>query len=178
MNPIQIDTLLASVTRELETAGFHMLGDMRNLVRGDAGIARPLIARLLADDEGAVIAAVYPARDEAVAAGRTGSPHAIDLETPLDDGTFLTTSNAPAAAGMPDMPPQVLGECLAPGTDAATLLERHRLRVAEWLRTRPTVSPLHSRSADDALHHRQRLDDILAAFQGRSRTCSPERHRA
>lgn len=168
MNSPQTDKVLATLTGELESAGFHMLGEMRDFMRERAGDDRPALARVLADDEGTVTAAVYRSPLAGAAERGAGIFHAIDLETPLDDGTFLTTSTAPGA-GLVEQSPQVRSECLAAGTDVSTLLERHRLRVAEWLRTRPSVSPLRSHTIEDVIGHRQRLDAIHAACR-RDRT--------
>lgn len=173
--------MLAAVTQELETAGFQLLGDLRDLAHA-AGVVMPMVARVFVDAEGAITAAVYDAPAGGVSAGGApagllGACPAIDLETPLDDGTVLATSNAPGADAL-EAPPHVRGEWLAAGTGVCALLERHRLRVAEWLRTRPAVSPLRMRSIDDVIRHRQRHEGIRSWIPPVGQPGVEERQRA
>lgn len=176
MTSIHTATMLAAVVQELETAGFQLLGDLRDLAQA-AGAAMPIVARVFVDAEGAITAAVYDAPAGGPPAGLLNAFPAVDLETPLDDGTVLTTSNAPGADVL-EASPHVRGEWLAAGTGVCALLERHRLRVAEWLRTRPAVSPLRTRSIDDVIHHRQRLEELRAGNAPDGQPGVAERQRA
>lgn len=155
----------ARMTRELEAAGFRMVGDMMDVTLEQAGGAlMPVMARVLVGDGGTVLAAVYHARLKGSAATGEGNFHVVDIESVLDDGTFAMTSNAPTASAL-DSPPEVSTLFLPPGIGVAELLDEHRAHLAAWLVARPGVGPLLSESMRDVIGHQQRLDEIKAAFR-------------
>ncbi len=145
----------------LEAEGFAWLADVEDVtVTAAGGAMMPAAMRVMAGDEGAVIAAIYHARARCAGA----SYRIADFETPLQDGTFLITSNA-ALAGKLASPPEVHAEFHADDTPVATLLARHRERLAEHARTHAGVGALPTSTLADALQHQERLDAIKVRFR-------------
>jgi hypothetical protein len=145
----------------LEADGFSWLADIENAtISAAGGVMMPTAMRMLVGEEGAVIAAIYHARTR----GPGASYRITDLETPLDDGTFLITSNAELAGSFAS-PPEVHAEFLAADTSVATVLARHRARLAEYVRAHEGVAALPTATIADALQHQERLDAIKARFR-------------
>lgn len=159
---------LASYERtqaELEGLGFTLLTDIADVTVNEAGgQVMPTFVRVMVRDEGAVIAAVYHARVHGSQPTGQGNFHVLDFETPVSDGAFVMTSNAPMAGSLDD-PAEVESEFLPVGTTADVLLARHQARMAAYLADHPGAQPLRSRSIDDVIAHQQRLDEIKAAFR-------------
>ena len=147
--------------QELEADGFTWLADVEDVtVTAAGGAMLPAAMRVLAGDDGAVVAAIYHAR----ARGAGASYRIADFETPLDDGTFLITSNA-ALAGRLASPPEVHAEFHADDTPVAALLARHRERMAEHASTHAGVAALPTSTLAEALQHQERLDAIKVRFR-------------
>ena len=145
----------------LEADGFTWLADVEDVtVTAAGGAMMPAAMRMMAGDEGAVIAAIYHARARCAEA----SYRIADFETPLEDGTFMITSNA-ALAGKLASPPEVHAEFHADDTPLATLLARHRERLAEHARTHAGVAALPTSTLAEALQHQERLDAIKVRFR-------------
>ena len=155
----------ARTTRELEAAGFQVIGDMMDVTLERAGgVLMPEMARVLVGDAATTLAAVYHARLKGSAPSGDGNFHVVDIESVLDDGTFAMTSNAPSAGSL-ESPPEVSTVFLPPGTGVAALLDEHRAHLAAWLVARPGAGLLLSESMADVVGHQQRLDEIKAAFR-------------
>jgi hypothetical protein len=147
--------------QELEADGFTWLADVEDVtVTAAGGVMMPAAMRMLAGDEGTVIAALYHARTR----GPGASYRIADFETPLQDGTFLITSNA-AIAGKLASPPEVHAEFLADDTPVATLLARHRERLAGYASAHAGVAALPTSTLAEALQHQERLDAIKVRFR-------------
>jgi hypothetical protein len=153
-------------SEELAAHGFTILGDLENVTLNQGGgVLMPIVIRAHCGDAGAVMCCVYHARVH----GAPREPgeksfHIVDVETPLDDGAFLMTSNAPMAGAI-TAPPQVHSEFQPAGTPAGALLHRHRERLHDYLAAHPGVSPLPTLTVADTLAHQARLDAIKAAFR-------------
>ena len=159
-----LDAAFYDAGRELlEGEGFAWLADVEDVtVTSAGGPMMPAAARVMAGDEGAIIAALYHARSARTGTG--ASFRIADFETPLRDGTFIVTSNA-ELAGRLASPPEVHAEFHAADTSIAALLLRHRSRVGEHARSHPDVAPLPTASLAHALQHQERLDAIKSRFR-------------
>jgi hypothetical protein len=87
--------------------------------------------------------------------------HCADFETEFDDRSFLTTSNAQAAA-LISAPPTIETHYFPYGTSSSVLLDAHRRRLDEILHTRSGVKPIALSCASDLLQmqKRQRLQKM------------------
>ena len=148
----------------LEAEGFSRVADIADMtITRAGGILMPMMARVLVGDGGRVTAALYHARVTGSAAQGEGNHHVVDLETAFDDGTYVNTSNAPSA-GKLESPPTIHDD-FVPGTEPLALLQRHRMRVSDYLRTRPGVDVRTVATLEDVIAMQQRQDDIKAAFR-------------
>ena len=146
----------------LEHEGFSWLADIEDAtVTAAGGAMMPTVARMLAGDGGDVIAGIYHARTGRCATV-PASYQIADLETPLQDGTFLITSNA-ALAGSFARPPEMDAEFHDADTPIATLIARHRERLRAY--TDRGVAALPTSTIAEALQHQERLDAIKSRFR-------------
>lgn len=90
--------------------------------------------------------------------------HCHGFETEFSDGSFLTTSNA-AAAAMIALPPSVAAEFLPQATPLKPVFLRHRERVKQRLHQQPGLRWTAVRSADDLLAMQRRLQTVKAAHR-------------
>ena len=149
----------------LESDGFSWLADVEDMtVTAAGGAMMPAAARVMAGDDGAIIAAIHHARTRATTGAGAASYRIADFETPFDDGTFMITSNA-ALAGALSSPPEVHAEFHDAATSVPTLLARHRARLREHASTHTGVAPLSTSTVNEALAHQERLDAIKSAFR-------------
>lgn len=159
-----------AATARLQAAGFVMLGDIEDLTVNALPVTRPTILRVLRSADGITTAAIYESVMRGVAAllvrlqGGPWRAQVVELETVLDDGTFLGTGNAFAAAAI-DQPPQIRVLHLPPGTTVDELLARHAERLREALAAVPGVAPVPVTTLEEALHHQDRSEEIKAAFR-------------
>lgn len=88
--------------------------------------------------------------------GNLSTKHCCGFETELSDGTFITTSNAQAAAMM-SLPASVQAEFFPYGTGVAQLLQRHRDKVAAALQATPGLRAVPVRTQADLMACQARL---------------------
>jgi len=81
---------------------------------------------------------------------------AVDLETELSDGSFVTTSDATQAAKASEFT-DISRVFLPQGTPPAQLLAAHREHLQQILAAKPGVSPVVVRSFDELRESQNRL---------------------
>lgn len=93
--------------------------------------------------------------------GALKTRNCVDFETELSDGSFITTSNALAAAKI-SLPAEIDGEHYPYGHPVTALLQRHRQRLAARLAASPGLKPLRVDSVEDVLAMSARLQALKA----------------
>jgi hypothetical protein len=87
----------------------------------------------------------------------------IDIETDLDNGVFICTSNAALAAAVGG-PSSILKRFHPDGTPPEVLLEDHLQRLDDYLRANPGVKPLALKTLDQIRESADRQDEAKRAW--------------
>jgi len=158
-----------SVTASLRQAGFAELGDVEDVTVSSTGPGLPTAIRVMVSADGTVTAGVFHVKVAGLLglllrAMRLNPVRIVDLETAIDDGRFMTTSNAPLVGNLAQ-PPELFAEFLPPSTSVSGLLARHQERLAEHLRGHRDSRPMPARSLVEVLRHQERLEEIKARFR-------------
>lgn len=148
-----------ATTRRLEARGFVHLEDIIDVeVARTRPTARVFIRSLRSGDE-AVVCGLYHFCERGMLRFLTrkilSDVRVCDLETELSDGSFVCTSNAPAATTFDFGDNVVMYRVASP--DVEQLLRAHEGAVAERLQSAPNVTVVRSRTAEDVRAFADRL---------------------
>ena len=156
------------MTAALEALGFRRLGDLEDVTSNASGIALPTLIRTMVSGDGKTVAGIY----WVTMPGPLGlllrlmryiPARVVDLETPLDNGHFLLTSNA--QAGGLDSPPEIHNEFMSRDTEPHDLWARHRARLVEIERREPPVRGLATADLAESLRYQNEIEEIKARFR-------------
>jgi len=156
------------LTAALEALGFRRLGDVEDVTSNASGIALPTLIRTLVSGDGKTVAGIY----WVTVPGPLGfllrlmryiPARVVDLETPLDNGHFILTSNA--QAGGLDSPPEIHNEFMPRDTEPHDLWARHRARLVELERREPPIRGLPTADLAESVRHQVQIDEIKARFR-------------
>lgn len=142
---------------EFAALDFSFLGDVEDVTVNRAQIGEPTAVRAMLSEDRAVLGFVYHVE----AGGQTAK--VVELETVLDDGRFLMTSNAKAAAPM-NMPPEIDWQ-FHPGDHVGALVQAHRTRLRDRLAVAEGVRPVAVTSVAELIEHQRHMDEIKARFR-------------
>lgn len=149
----------------LESAGFVRLGDVADLtVTRAGGIIMPTMVRVLVGDGGTTIAGLYHARVTGSRRTGAGNFHILDLETALDDGSFVVTTNATMASAITS-PPKIDAEFLPVTTPVPELRARHAERVRAALESRPGLRSVSSSTLQEVLALQEAMDRLKTEYR-------------
>ena len=157
-----------------EALGFRRFGDIedKTITNSPNTVLRPTFMRALVSRDGTVVMALYDPRIKGLGlrlmlwALRKLPTKVVDCETECSDGSFVATSNAPAAARAIALPPQINVTWLPTNTEARAVYTTHTARLAEHLKSRPGVNPLVVRTPDEMMRSQDRQNALKAAFRG------------
>lgn len=162
------------VQRELEQLGFHRLADVEDVTLSRVYPETRTFVRVMVDDAALIRAGAFHLRARG---GLTGvfsalgviprHIHVVELVTELPRGRFLVTAPTRGLDRL-DPPPEAQVERLPPATSVRQLVEHHRRRIQEHLRTHAAHTPVTMDSYEAVIasvqrghvvasRHRQRL---------------------
>jgi hypothetical protein len=169
-----LDLTFYERTSKLLTAkGFVMLGDVedRTITNTPHGVLMPVMIRCLRSANGTVTAAIYHPRIRPIWLRvllfvlRKTPGKVVDMETECDDGSFVVTTNAAAAAAI-DVPALIETEYLPATARAQDVLQRHSVRVSAHLAARPGVQARVITTHAQMVAMQNRMNALKAAFRG------------
>lgn len=158
--------------RILENHGFRTLADVEDAtITAAPGVLMPVLIRSLLSRDGTIMASLYHPRIKGLFIRfvmwilRQTPGKVVDMETEFTDGSFVLTSNAASAAAM-ELPSLISGEYHPFKTTAHEIHQRHLLRVAAHLESRPGVTARTITTHDELVASQNRQNAIKAAFRG------------
>jgi len=152
----------------LEALGFRRLGDVEDVTSSASGIALPTLIRTMVSGDGKTVAGICWVK----VPGPVGlllrlmgynPAWSVDLETPLDNGHFLLTSNA--QVGALDWPPEIHSEFMPRDTEPRDLWARHGARLVELERREPPVRGLVTVDLAESIRYQHQIEEIKARFR-------------
>ena len=159
-----------SVTARLSAAGFRQLGDVVDETGARAAKWARAVIRILLSRDGTTTAGIYHVKLSGfprvlqVFGLLSRNMRTVGLETELDDGTFVTTSNdreSNTTLEVPRMSRRQFPVVTAP--DA--LLEQHGFHLADTLAAKPGTRPLAFRTLHEVLDSQNRSEEIKSAYR-------------
>ena len=156
------------MTAALEALGFRRLGDLEDVTSNASGIALPTLIRTMVSGDGKTVAGIY----WVTMPGPLGlllrlmrylPARVVDLETPLDNGHFLLTSNA--QAGGLDSPLEIHNEFMPRDSEPRDLWARHRARLVELERREPPIRGLATADLAESIRYQHQIEEIKARFR-------------
>jgi len=150
------------VQKELGGLGFRKLGDLEDLTLSRVYPETRTFVRVMVDDAALIRAGIFHLRPRG---GLTGlfsligviprQVHVLELVTELPRGRFLITAPTRGLDRL-DPPPEVQIERLQPGTATRELVERHRRRIQDHLRSHAAHTPVAMDSLAEVIASVQR----------------------
>jgi hypothetical protein len=173
-------------TERMQARGFRFVADLAKptLTHVPQSVFLPVLIRVMASAEGHVQAAHWQGKARLANQLRVlargilnlrpivllgGFARAmrmrrcIDIETDLDNGVFICTSNAELAATV-NGPPTILRRFHRSGTPVEVLLDDHLLRLKEYLHDHPGVRPLPLQTVEQVKESADRQDEAKRAW--------------
>ncbi|HLL47768.1 MAG TPA: hypothetical protein VK399_13740 [Longimicrobiaceae bacterium] len=144
-------------TGEFAALDFSFLGDVEDVTVNRAQIGEPTAVRVMLSEDRTVLGFVYHVET----GGQTA--RTVELETVLDDGRFVMTSNGKAAATM-SMPPEIDWQ-FHPGDHVGALVQAHRTRVRDRLAVAEGARPVAVTTVAELIQHQRYMDEIKARFR-------------
>jgi hypothetical protein len=162
------------VQKELEALGFHKVADVEDLTLSRVYPETRTFVRVLVDDAALIRAGAFHLRPRGGLAGLFSAlrivprhVHVVELVSELPRGRFLVTAPTRGLDRL-DPPPEAKVDRLPPGTPIAQLVEHHRRRITEHLRSRTGDTPVSMDGYDAVMasvqrghvvasNHRQRI---------------------
>lgn len=148
-------------------AGFREMGDyIDETIEASISWSKSVIRALLSDD-GTMMAAIYCVRFSGVMWLLTpllGRHKVIELESELDDGSFVTTSTAVSAGKTLEFP-GISRRFLAPATTVDELITAHRIHVGEIVAIRRGTTPRTFHTAEELFESQDRIQLLKNAFR-------------
>lgn len=144
-------------TGEFAALDFSFLGDVEDVTINRAQIGEPTAVRVMLSEDRTVLGFVRHVETGGQAA-RT-----VELETVLDDGRFVMTSNGKAAATM-NMPPEIDWR-YHPGDHVGALVQAHRNRLRDRLAVEEGARPVTVTNIAELIRHQRYMDEIKARFR-------------
>jgi hypothetical protein len=131
-----------------EGYGFRFMGDTENMTLARVFPNMRTLMRRMASADGTIVADCFQARLP------NRDVKTLDLETELDDGTFLVTANIETQTRET---PGIEARRCAYDTPFEELLRLHKERIAKTLRMRPSLTLTQVGSLDDAIAFSRRM---------------------
>ncbi|MDB6172561.1 MAG: hypothetical protein JWL59_1872 [Chthoniobacteraceae bacterium] len=157
----------AKAAEKLQERGFRLLGDQedRTITNAPGGYLKPVMLRVLVSADGMIIATLYhpkPVLWLRILFFVLGKSLAktIDFESESEDGTFVSTSNAEAAAAI-QLPPGISMRYLPKQTTLEALYTCQR----ETLNQTPQKTFKRFQSLEEIIKAQDRMNAIKAAFR-------------
>ncbi len=161
-----------SIQKDLEKEGFRYIEDIENItLRNSPGnVFLPVMIRTMISSDGAISAGIYHPKAKlwlrvVLFLTRKSLGKVVDLETEMNDGVFLVTSNAESASAM-DSPPLIKAKYFSKNTPLSILLSYHRNSMKEYIREHSSASYTRLEAIEDIRKSQNRMNAIKAAFRG------------
>lgn len=158
----------ARTTEELEKVGLRLLGDVVNAKHNRQNPHSATVIRTLLSPDGEIVGGLYHLK---VRGGmrhllpvQSAEHRSFDFETELDNGEFIATSNATAAAAI-SVSPLVHRTFVDASVSATEAFEVHRDAVTRYLAAHPGVSTRPCQTLEDVSAFQARLQATKARYR-------------
>jgi hypothetical protein len=146
-----------------EAQGFRFLGDRENVTLSRIMPQARTFIRTMVSADGTIFGGAYHVRLQRVR-GLPAEARIIEFETELSDGTFVTTSNAPATARTLEVS-GIDAERFPGKTSPDELLRTHRERLAGLAESRPPLTATRLKTMEDVISFQRRMQALGAKYK-------------
>lgn len=151
--------------RRLEQKRFRHISDLEDVGVGGARNARRTFLRFMVDEGETILANVYHFMPSWIGRvkGDRGSK-VVEFETQFSDGSWICTSNAESAGGLP-LPMEIEALYLAASSTLEELLHMHAVRIEQHLAARCGLQGVQVKTCEDVIRSQQQQQAIKALFR-------------
>jgi hypothetical protein len=146
-----------------QAQGFRFLGDRENVTLSRIMPQARTFIRTMVSADGTIFGGAYHVKLQRVR-GLPAEARVIEFETEFSDGTFVTTSNAPATARTLEVS-GIHAERFPGETSADELLRTHRERLAGVAESRPPLTATRLKTMDDVISFQRRMQALGATYK-------------
>jgi hypothetical protein len=146
-----------------EARGFRFLGDRENVTLSRIMPRARTFIRTMVSADGTIFGGAYHVKLQQVR-GLPAEARIIEFETELSDGTFVTTSNAPATARTLEVS-GIDAERFPGETSPDELLRTHRERLAGVAESRPPLTATRLKTMEDVISFQRRMQALGAKYK-------------
>jgi hypothetical protein len=139
----------------LEAEGFRFLGDQENVTLSRLVPQMRTFVRTIASADGTTFGGAAHAKF-----GGAADIESVDLETELNDGLFVITSNRPGSARTPTVP-GIDAHYTAEDTPPNELFRIHRERLADLFKSRPHLVAIRVDSMEKVIAAYHRMQQVV-----------------